>query len=136
MKSITAVTGGLIVCMSLIGCTLPSSSRTAVIKDIMITQELKPDNVLVHAGDEIRWVNLRTDHVQLDIPRLKDKDLACRRGFANWLGMTRETVQLKPNETVSLCFEDPTMVNYNVRVDRPVAGGRELLSGTVRVAER
>ena len=134
MNYVIALAFGLMLPLAA-GCSTPATSRTAVIKDIIIADTLSPDKVLVHPGDEIRWVNLRKDNVQLDIPKLPDKDLACQRGFSGWLGGTKESVPVKPNDTVSLCFDEPTVVNYNVRAQTAAPGGKQVMSGIVRVAE-
>lgn len=117
------------------GCTMPSTTRSAIVQDVKITEDLSPTNIRVHPGDEIRWVNLRKDRVQIDIPKLGDKNLACKRGFSNWLGATKETVRLEPNETVSLCFGEPSLVEYIVRVDSALRGGKQILQGSVNIAD-
>lgn len=63
-------------------------------KDITIAEDVSPQNLLIHTGDEVRWVNTRKDEIQIDLPRLATNELACRRGFSNWLGQTRESVLL------------------------------------------
>ena len=117
-----------------LGCTTPNTTRTAIVQDVKIAEDLSPTNIRVHTGDEIRWVNLRKDRVQIDIPNLGDKDLACKRGFSNWLGATQETVRLLPNDTVSLCFEEPGLVDYIVRAESDLPGGKRILQGTVNIA--
>lgn len=115
-------------------CSMPATTRTALVKDVQISDDLKPDSVLVHPGDEIRWVNMRKDRVQLDIPNLANRPLSCERGFTNWLGRTSESVHLKPNQTVSLCFGQPTIVHYVVRAESPTSAGKELMSGSIQVS--
>lgn len=115
------------------GCSLPQTSRTAAIHDVKIEDTLSPDSLLVQPGDEVRWINLRKLNVVVDIPTLKSEDLACHRKFTNWLGVLDETADLKPNETASLCFKKPAVINYNVRVETAVAGGKLILPGVVKV---
>jgi plastocyanin len=115
-------------------CSMPATTRTALVKDVQIADDLKPDSVLVHPGDEIRWVNTRKDSVQLDIPNLANRSLSCARGFTNWLGRTSESVHLKPNQTASLCFSQPTVVHYVVRAESPTSAGRDLMSGSIQVS--
>ncbi len=120
---------------TLIGaCSMPATTRTALVKDVQIADDLKPESVLVHPGDEIRWVNVRKDRVQLDIPNLADRPLSCARGFTNWLGRTSESVQLKPNQTASLCFGQATVVRYVVRAETPTSAGSQLMSGSIQVS--
>lgn len=116
------------------GCTsLPPSSRTAAIHDVRIDDGLSADNLLVQPGDEIRWVNHRKLEAQIEIPNLNSDDLACQREFSNWMGSVRETVVLKANESASLCFKKPAVVNYNVRVDTATAGTKKVLPGVIKV---
>lgn len=115
------------------GCSLPQTSRTAAIHDVKIEDSISPDNLLVQPGDEVRWINLRKMNVVIDIPTLTSEDLVCYRGFTNWLGVLRETADLEPNETVSLCFKKPAVVNYNVRSATALAGGKLILPAVVRV---
>ena len=116
------------------GCTsLPPSSRTAAIHDVKIEEALSADNLLVQPGDEIRWINLRKQEAQIEIPNLNADDLACQREFSNWMGSVHETVVLKSNESASLCFKKPAVVNYNVRVDTALAGTKKVLTGVIKV---
>lgn len=120
--------GGLSACTS-----LPQTTRTSAIHDINITEKLSGDSLVVQPGDEVRWVNLRKESARVDIPNLKSEDLACRRGFSNWMGSLEETTDLKANETASLCFKKPLIINYNVRADTALGGGKHILPGTVRI---
>ena len=115
------------------GCSLPQTSRTASIHDVKIEDSISPDNLLVQPGDEVRWINLRKLPITVDIPTLKSEDLACSRGFTNFVGVLKETAELGPNETASLCFKKPAVVNYNVRSQTALAGGKLILPGVVKV---
>ena len=115
------------------GCSLPLTSRTASINDVKIEDRVSPDNLLVQPGDEVRWINLRKMPVTVDIPAIKSEDLACNRGFTNFMGALKETAELGPNETASLCFKYPTVINYNVRSETALAGGKMILPGVVKV---
>lgn len=123
-----------VLCAGLSACTsLPQTSRTATVHDVKIEEKLSPDSLFVQPGDEVRWINLRKQVALVDIPNLKSEDLSCQREFSNWMGSVSELVELKPNETVSLCFKKPMVINYNVRADTSLGGGRQILPGTVRV---
>jgi len=120
--------GGLYVCSS-----LPQTTRTAAIHDVKIEEKLSADSLLVQPGDEIRWINHRKLEVLVDIPNLKSEDLSCQRGFSNWMGSLGESVELKANETASLCFKKPAVINYNVRAETSLGGGRQVLPGVIKV---
>lgn len=133
-KCVSSLGVAVLFCAGLSACTsLPQTTRTAVIHDINITEKLSNEGLVVHPGDEIRWVNLRKDNARIDIPNLQAEDLACQRGFSNWMGSLRETAELKPNSTASLCFKKPLIINYNVRAETALGGGLLLLPGSVRI---
>jgi hypothetical protein len=115
------------------GCALHHTSRTSVVHDVRIDAALSPDNLLAQPNDEIRFVNLRKEEVQVEIANLKSADLACERGFTNIMGSLGEFVQLKSNGSASLCFKNPTVVNYVVRMDTALAGDRKILNGVITV---
>lgn len=125
---LTAAGAGLSACTS-----LPETTRTAAVHDIQITEQLSSDSLFARPGDEIRWVNLRKDQARVDIPNLNSDNLSCERGFSNWMGSLRETAELKPNETVSLCFKHPANIQYNVRAATALGGGRHILPGALRI---
>ena len=37
------------------------------------------------------------------------------------------------NESASLCFKKPAVMNYNVRVDTALAGTKKVLSGVIKI---
>jgi hypothetical protein len=49
------------------------------------------------------------------------------------MGSVHETVVLKANESASLCFKKPAVVNYNVRVDTASAGTKKVFPGVIKV---
>ena len=104
-----------------------------MVHDVKIEEGLSVENILAQPGDEIRWVNLRKQEAQIEIPNLKAEDLACQREFGNWMGSVQEVVVLKAHESVSLCFKKPAVVNYNVRVDTALAGTKKILPGVIKV---
>lgn len=116
-------------------CGMPAVTRTAIVKDVRISDELSPQNVVLHPGDEIRWINVRKDEIQLDVPHIADRDLTCARGFSNWLGQVRESIQLEPNQTASVCFSTPTVMQYVVRTNSALPGGKQLLTGSLSIVD-
>jgi hypothetical protein len=111
-----------------------------IVKDVLIADQLVPEVLVVHTGDEIRWINQRQDEVQIDIPRLAEVPLTCRIGFSNWFGELRESADLVPNESASLCFAYPTGLNYIVRIPTGRREAKEsherFLAGSLRIEGR
>lgn len=120
--------------MGQFGCTsLPPNSRTATVYDIRIDEALSADSLLVRPGDEVRFVNLRKQNVQVEIPNLIAEDLVCAREFGGGMGSVQENVVLLPNKSASLCFKKPAAVNYIVRMDTALAGSTKILNGVVKI---
>ena len=113
--------------------SLPEISRTQAVRDIKVEMNLTPEDLTVAPGDEVRWLNLRTESILVQIPKLSAEDLTCQTGFESWRGEMLESVKVQPNETVSLCFKGDAEVLYNVRVQTAVGGGDLALPGVVRV---
>lgn len=132
-KCLWALAVVLTIGMGQSGCALHHTSRTSVVHDVRIDAALSPDNLLVQPNDEVRFVNLRKEEVQVEIPNLKTVDLACERGFTNMVGSLGEIVQLKANGSASLCFKSPATVNFVVRMDTALSGDRKILNGVIKV---
>jgi plastocyanin len=123
-----------ILCAGLYACaSLPEISRTAIVHDIVISEELSQQNIVVKTGDEVRWINLRRQDITIDIPNLKSYDPSCQRGFSTPFGTLKESVTLKSNETASLCFSNQGMVRYIVRKETAQAGGKRVVGGSITV---
>jgi plastocyanin len=128
LATLLTIAFGMAACAS-----LPEMSRTQVVRDIKVETQLQPEYLIVAPGDEVRWVNMRTAVIVVQIANLDSSDLRCERGFSKWSGGMVESVEVQPNETVSLCFKEPGTVLYNVRAETAVSGGRVVLSGTVSI---
>lgn len=130
-----AVVAGVLVASGLIACaSLPKTTRTGTIHSIRIEQALDPAKVFAVPGDEIRWVNARSLPVQLDLVGLTRKSLSCSRGFAKLLGGIRESIELAPNGSASVCFSGPGEVKFNVRMSSALPGGRNIVGGVISIS--
>ncbi len=120
--------------VGLAGCSgVAAISRSGDIHEVKIEEGLSPEVLRVGIGDEIRWVNHRAWPVRIDFLDDDLRELSCQRGFTNWLGLRRESAVLKGNESASLCFAKSGVVGYNVRMDSPLPGGKQIVKGEVRV---
>ena len=126
--------GAVMLAVGFSACTsLPEATRTATIHDANVELELSEENLSIAPGDEVRWVNLRKDSINIEIPNLNAEDLSCQRGFTNWLGQIQESTKLQPDRTASLCFKKPGVVLYNIRAETALGGGKRIFPGSVRV---
>lgn len=133
MRSSYAWVLGAVLCMGLMACAGPKISRSGDIHTVNIETEAHPVALTVNVGDEVRWVNHRSEPVRLELVDAAHETLSCERGFSNWLGMTRESVTIDPNESVSGCFSRVGVIKYNLRMDASLPGGKAITSGTVQV---
>lgn len=126
----------VVVAVGVSACTsLPEASRTAAVHDVKVELELSPEKLVVAPGDEVRWVNLRKNDIYVQIADLNSEELSCQKGFTNWLGQIQESVKVKPDRTVSLCFKKPAVVLYNVRAETTLGGGKRVLPGSIQVGK-
>lgn len=120
----------------LVGCGgPPPTTRTGEIHEVKIAEHVAPSEIKVQTGDEIRWVNHRSLPVQLDFLKGALDDVACERGFSNWVGMRRESIAIDPNQSASLCFSNSGKISYNVRMDSALPGGQQIEPGVIHVRE-
>ena len=117
-----------------LGCqNTPTVTRTGDVKDIIIGDNLSKAEIMVSAGDEVRWVNKRTAPVRvIFLDPIVDKQLSCKNNFGG-LMTPSDTAKLKMNETASACFRDPGYVRYTVRMETAGVAGERNVSGVVKV---
>ncbi len=116
------------------GCAgVATTSRTGMIHDVKIEEHMTPTYLRAQPGDEIRWVNHRSESVSLEFLGKALDDVTCQVGFASFFGGQQEIATIEPNQSVSLCFGNAGMVTYNARMDSAVAGGQLIESGTIQL---
>ncbi len=116
-----------------VGCSHPPTSRSGAVRDIRVVEGPEPADLIVNVGDEVRWVNARTLPVRIDLVGVKHDDVLCERGFSNLLGTLQESATINANETAAICFAKGGVVNYNIRMESALPGGKDIVSGLIRV---
>ena len=111
----------------------PQTTRSGEVYDVKIEEALTPAILTVGIGDEVRWVNHRTRPVRIDFLDETLDEVSCQRGFTNWMGMQKEATTVAVNESVSLCFAKAAVIDYNVRMDSALPGGKQIVRGEIRV---
>lgn len=119
--------------LSACAMSTPPTTRNGEVHDVKIEEALTPAILTVGIGDEVRWVNHRTRPVRIDFLGDALDDVSCRRGFSNWIGMKKESTTVAVNESASLCFAKAAVIDYNVRMDSALPGGKQIVRGEVRV---
>lgn len=122
--------------------SLPATSRTGVVQEIVIADHVSPHNVAVHPGDEVRWVNRRATPVWVNFLEEDLDELSCQRGFHFVWGI-EESAKLLPGESVSACFAKPGLIGFQVEKKALEMGSGpegaisipEAIPGSVRVVD-
>lgn len=120
------------IAVAMIGCTrLAGGSLTGTVEEIVIEDGLSATEVNVRPGDEIRLINRHGGPVHVVFLDQIDERVTCTRGFG--LVRVANGKQLKPNQSISLCFGTPGTVRYTVRLDRATTTGAINVPGTIRI---
>ena len=106
------------------GCAgLPNDSRTGKKSVVTIADDsVTPRDTIVRSGDEIQFVNSRSNPVWVYFSRDQLNELSCERGFSYFWGV-EETAKIKPNQSASLCFGKPGEYGYWVQSQPTTVGG-------------
>jgi len=112
---------------------MPTVTRTGDVKDIIIGDELSSREIAVNTGDEVRWINKRTQPVRvIFLDPVSDKQLSCKNNVGGWMTPS-DTAQLGKNETASVCFRDPGYFRYIVRMESAKTTGDINIQGVIKV---
>jgi len=125
--------GALTIVLLAAGCAVPTTTRSGVVHDIRITEGPVPADLIVNPGDEVRWVNARTLPLRVDLVNVKSDELSCERRFSNIFGVIQESATIEPNGTASACFTKAGVVNYNLRMESALPGGKVVVPGIIRI---
>lgn len=127
----------ILLCMAvvfMIGCAgLPKTTRTGAIHTIRIEKTLSDPKLTVQAGDEIRWVNYRTEPVTIEFVPDPKISFSCEKGFSGMVGKAKQSARIKAGDFVSLCFSESGEFKYNVRMTAVVIGGETIAPGVIAV---
>jgi len=117
-----------------LGCqTVPTVTRTGDVKDIIIGDDLSSREIAVNTGDEVRWINKRTQPVRvIFLDAVLDKQLSCKNNVGGWMTPS-DTAKLGKNETASACFRDPGYFRYIVRMESALTTGDINIQGVIKV---
>lgn len=117
-----------------LGCqAMPTVTRTGDVKDIVIGDDLSSREIAVNTGDEVRWINKRTQPVRvIFLDAVLDKQLSCKNNMGGWMTPS-DTAQLGESETASVCFRDPGYFRYIVRMESAKTTGDVNVQGVIKV---
>ena len=96
------------------GCQWLTSPRThQPIHFVAIEEGVSDADLLTKAGEEVRWVNVRSAPVAVIFSGLVRGDLSCRRGFSRDEA-ERIAAVIFPDSHASLCFSKAGRMTYRV----------------------
>ena len=103
------------------GCqSVPYSANTARIHTVNVGPKIEPLQINTGRGDEVRWVNQRSEPIALIFPKSDDVRISCRAGFKNV--DTVLSAVIPPNASASMCFSELGKYDYQVRLDENLPG--------------
>jgi plastocyanin len=132
---------GAVLLAATVGCaSVATTSRTGTIHEVSFAERMMPANLSVRAGDEIRWVNKRSQPVTVEFLEGALANVSCEEGFSqralsNVRARRQESTTIQPNASASLCFTQIGTVAYNARMESALAGGQTIESGSIRVGQ-
>jgi plastocyanin len=98
------------------GCqSVPHSSNTTRIHTINVGPNIEPLQINTGRGDEVRWVNQRSQPIALIFPKSDDVRISCRSVFNKRDSVLSAVVA--PNASASMCFAELGKYDYQVRLD-------------------
>ncbi len=118
------------------GDSMPTVTRTGMVKDVIIREEVAPATLTVNPGDEIRWINKRQGAARVVFLDPVTEQLSCQRNFGGMMAGSKTnqyTANLSSNDSASLCFKNAGEIKYVVRADSTLPSGEVNIPGTITV---
>lgn len=121
--------------MGMGGDGMPTVTRTGMVKDVVIREDVSPATLTVNPGDEIRWINKRQGAARIVFLDPVTEMLSCQRNFGGLMGANRNqyTANLGSNDSASLCFKNPAQLKYVVRAESTLPSGEINIPGMITV---
>jgi plastocyanin len=102
------------------GCqSAPYSSKGTKLHTVNVGPKIEPLQINAGRGDEVRWVNQRSEPIAVVFPKSDAVSISCRSGFKT-VDQTILSAVVAPNASASLCFSELGKYNYQVRLDENI----------------
>ena len=99
------------------GCqSVPNSSKGTTIHTVNVGPKIQPLQINAGRGDEVRWVNQRSEPIAVVFPKTDAVPITCRTGFKT-VDQTILSAIVAPNASASLCFSQIGKYDYQIRLD-------------------
>src|SRR5689334_10152345 len=104
------------------GCaSAPYSSKGTTIHTVNVGPKIQPLQINAGRGDEVRWVNQRSEPIAVVFPKTDAVPITCRTGFKT-VDQTILSAVVAPNASASLCFSKIGKYDYQIRLDENIPG--------------
>ncbi|HJT19423.1 MAG TPA: hypothetical protein VJ746_03070 [Nitrospira sp.] len=135
-KTYSAVLSVLMLFLIAAGChSAPYSRKGTTVHTVNVGPKIQPMQINAGRGDEVRWVNQRSEPIAVVFPKGDAIPVSCRTGFRT-IDATVLSAVVAPNSSVSLCFSELGKYNYQVRLDENIPSAEVDRNATVWVVGR
>jgi plastocyanin len=118
------------------GCSSTSySSKEARIHTVNVGESIQPLQINTGRGDEVRWVNQRSQPIAVVFQKMDAVPISCRTGFTT-VDQTVLSAVVAPNSSASLCFSRLGKYDYQVRLDENIPSAEVDRNASVFVVGR
>ena len=96
----------------------PSTESSRTVRTIEISNQVNPQVLYVSPGEEVRWMNARSNAVRVGFLNMRLlEDHRCEKGVVNLFGQPNDLVTIDAGDSISLCFSRTGDLRYNVWFD-------------------
>jgi plastocyanin len=96
----------------------PSAGAGRTVRTIEIAQQVNPLVMYASPGEEVRWMNARSNPVRVGFMNMRLlEEHRCQKGIVDLFGQVNDHVTIEPGESISLCFVRTGDLRYNVWFD-------------------
>ncbi|HEY6043708.1 MAG TPA: hypothetical protein VIU43_02320 [Nitrosospira sp.] len=118
------------------GCSSTSySSKASKMHTVNVGPKIEPLQINAGRGDEVRWVNQRSEPIAVVFPKTDAVPISCRTGFKT-IDQTALAAVVPPNGSASLCFAELGKYNYQVRLDENIPSAETDRNASVWIVGR
>lgn len=114
---------------------MPTTTRTGVVREVVILDTASPSVIIAHPGDEIRWINKRQGAAKVVFLDPVEAQLSCRAGFGSWRGANPNqfAADIGPNKSASVCFKTTQKAKYLIEADSTRIRSEQSMQGAISI---
>jgi plastocyanin len=121
------------------GCSSPALSskgtqKGTTVHTVNVGSSVEPLQINAGRGDEVRWINNRSQPIVVLFPKSDESRTSCRSGFRNIDSVLSAVVP--PNASASMCFSELGKYDYTVRLDENLAAAETDRTASVWIVGR